>query len=432
MLDKPSLDYRRPALIGLLCLIVLAGGGLAWASIAEISGAVIASGSIVVEGKPKSIQHLDGGIVQGLFVSDGDLVEQDQVLIRLDDTMISANLAIYESRLREAIVRKARLLAELNGNTSFAAPDELAESLGLGALTAEAEQQTAMLNARRLTLESEVEQLDEKIAQFENQTIGVTGLIVEKEVQIETYREEISAVADLVGKGYAPRTRLMALQRAQADLRGQIAEDRSNVARLQNSISETRIAKLQVHREFRERVISEIEENDSKIDELRQQMVATREQLGRVAIRAPVSGMVHELSLFTIGGVVQPGVTVMQIIPQTGVHEIELNVETTAIDQVFLGQRAVIRFPAFHQRTTPELEGEVVSVSPSSVLDETTGLAFYRISVGISDEQLARLGDKTLIPGMPVEAYFTTDQRTVVSYLVKPLVDQLHHTFREE
>lgn len=432
MSDRPSLDYRRPALLGLLGLAVLAGGGVAWASVAEISGAVIASGAVVVEGKPQSVQHLDGGVVSALFVTDGDHVEKDQVLIELDDTMIAANLSIYEGRLREAIVRKARLIAELNGEDSFEAPVELAQSLGLGDLASAVEQQSALLQARRLTLESELEQLDERIAQYGNQMIGVNGLIDEKDVQTGIYDDEIAAIGSLVQRGYASRTRLMALQRAQADLRGQVAEHRAEVARLENSISETRIAKLQAQREFRERVVSEIEENDTEVDELRQQMEATREQLGRVAIRAPVSGMVHELSLFTIGGVVQPGETVMQIISQSREHEIELNVETTAIDQIFLGQQTAIRFPAFHQRTTPELHGEVASISPSSVIDEATGLAFYRIAVEISDEELARLGDKALIPGMPVEAFIATEQRTVISYLVKPLIDQLHHTFREE
>ena len=432
MQEKPSLNYRRPALIGLLGLAVLVGGGVAWATVAEISGAIIAAGSVVVEGKPKSIQHLDGGIVSELMVSDGDRVEQDQVLIRLDDTMIAANLAIYESRLREAIVRRSRLLAELTGERRFEAPVELAATLGLGDLTSAVDQQKALLRARRLTLESELAQLDERINQYGNQIDGANGLIGEKEVQLAHYDDEIGAVAALVRNGYAPRTRLMALQRAQADLRGQVADDRAEVARLENSISEVRIAKLQVQREFRERVISEIEENDTKVDELRQQMEATREQLGRVAIRAPISGVVHELSLFTIGGVVQPGATVMQIIAQTGEHEIEVNVETTAIDQIFIGQPTVVRFPAFHQRTTPELQATVVSVSPSSVIDEASGLAFYRIAVGISDEELARLGDKALIPGMPVEAFIATDQRTVLSYLVKPLADQLYHAFREE
>ena len=201
---------------------------------------------------------------------------------------------------------------------------------------------------------------------------------------------------------------------------------------MQNSISETRIAKLQVDREFRERVVSEIEKNDARVDELRQQLEATRKQLARVAIRAPVAGIIHELSLYTVGGVVQPGQTVMQIIPQNGEHEIELNLDTLSIDQVYIGQRAIVRFPSFHQRTTPELNGAVGSVSPSSVIDEKTGAAFYRVVVVIDEREMDVLDGKKLIPGMPVEAFFPTNSRTIMSYLVKPLTDHLMHVFREE
>jgi len=413
-------------------IIVLLGGGLAWASIAEISGAVIASGAVVVEGKPKSVQHLDGGIVKSLHVTAGDLVNQDQLLVMLDDTSISANLAIYVRRLREGIVRKERLRAELTGADSFKPPQDLATLLNLGNLSASVEQQMSLLTARRLTRQAQLEQFDEKIAQFGNQITGVLALKTEKVNQIETYREELDPLLPLAEKGLVSKKRIMGLKRSQAELRGQIAEHGSEVSRLQNSISETRIAKLQIDREFRERVVSEIEKNDAQVDELRQQMDATRKQLARVAIRAPVAGIVHELSLYTVGGVVQPGQTVMQIIPQNGEHEIELNLDTLSIDQVFIGQRVIVRFPSFHQRTTPEVNGVVGSVSPSSVVDEKTGATFYRVVVVINKREMDVLGGKKLIPGMPVEAFFPTNSRTIISYLVKPLTDHFMHVFREE
>lgn len=225
---------------------------------------------------------------------------------------------------------------------------------------------------------------------------------------------------------------MIALERAKSDMRGQIAEHRAEIARVENSISETKITKLQLNREFKEKVIAEIEEIQTKIEELAQQLVATRKQLSRIDIKAPVSGIIHELSLHTIGGVVQPGQVLMQIIEQKGEFEIELNIDTVSVDQVFVGQGVVIRFPAFHQRTTPQLEGSIKTVSPTSVVDEKTGMAFYRATVDLPVAELQKLGSKELIPGMPVEGVVATEERTVLAYLTKPITDNLIYVFREE
>ncbi len=429
---KPRMNYRGPVLVGLAALAIMFVGGFGWASYARIASAVIASGTVVVEGKPKSVQHLDGGIVKAIHVDTGSRVKRNQILMELDDTTIAANLAIYERRLREAIVQKERLAAELNGEREFAPPSQLAELLKLGDLSASVAQQRSLMKARRLTRESQIEQFDEKIAQLRNQIDGVEGLGTEKEAQIEKYAEEIGAIADLVKKGLATRSHLLSLERAQAELRGQAAEQRAEASRLHNAVTETRLAKLQVEREFRERALADLEKVDAAIDELRQQVQTTRKQLARIAIRAPVPGIVHELNVFTVGGVVQAGQTVMQIIPQTGAHEIEINVAVNAIDEVALGQRVIVRFPAFHQRTTPELDGVVDGISPSSVVDNERGLAFYRVAVAIPADEMAKLGGKRLIPGMPVEAFLPTGERTVMSYLLKPLTDHLTRAMREE
>ncbi|MEQ1711286.1 MAG: HlyD family type I secretion periplasmic adaptor subunit [Hyphomicrobium sp.] len=430
--DQPRLDYRRHALAGMLLLVVLFGGSLAWASYATISSAVIATGVVVVQGKPKSVQHLDGGIVEAIHVKAGDRVVADQILVRLDDTTLAANLAIYERRLRDAIVLRERLGAELDGRPEFEPPLELARLLKLGDLSVSVAQQVSLMDARRLTRESQLAQLDEKIVQVEHQISGIDGMRGEKEKQVAAYAEEIEVVEGLLKEQLTTNTRYLALMRAQAELRGQIAEQVGEAAKLATAITETRIAKLQLVREFRERVAAEIEKADAQIDELRQQTETTRKQLARVLIRAPVSGIVHELNLFTVGGVVAPGQTLMQVIPQHGKHEIELSIETTAIDQIEVGQRVIVRLPAFHQRTTPELDGHVLAVSPSSVVDEKTGAAFYRVAIDIPEGELARLDGKKLVPGMPVEANIPIADRTVMSYLVKPLFDNLSRALREE
>lgn len=428
----PSFNYRRPAIAGTTLIVLLIGGIIGWAYSTRIAGAVIASGAIMVEGKPKSIQHLDGGIVKEIHVMAGDRVERGQTLMELDGSTVAATLAIYKGRLAEAIVRKARLLAELEDKDEFDPPADPDDVLTERDFADVIVQQTALIKARRTTRLGQLDQLDEKIRQFENQIEGTEGLIYEKTNQVDAFEEDRVGVDSLVKQQWAAKSRLTALERAQADLRGQIAEHRAEIARIRNSISEVRISKLQIEREFREKVIEEIEKTDSSIHELRQQTSTTVQQLRRISIKAPVAGIVHELSVFTIGGVVQPGQTVMQVIPVSDRSEIELRVDTRSVDEVFVGQRVFVRFPAFHQRTTPQLEGEITGLSPSSVVDENTGYSFYRATVAIADEEMSALDGKKLIPGMPVEALIPTTERTVLSYLVKPLVDQVEHAFREE
>lgn len=425
--------YRRPAIIGVLALAALFGGTGAWASRTEIAGAVIASGEVVVKGKPKLIQHLDGGVVEAINVEAGDRVEAGDVLIEIDDTTTAANLAIYRTRLRDALVRKRRLLAELEGETAIGEVDPaVVAEHGLGSLDAAREQQLALMRARAETQTGKLAQFDERIAQFGNQIEGVEGLMAERENQIAVYDEEIAVQDRLVKRKLSQRSQLMALQRERADLRGQMAENVAEIARLRNSISEARISKLQVAREFREAIMTEIEETDARIKEMAQQIDATRRQLERSAIVAPVSGIVHEMLVHTIGGVVSPGQAVMQIVPQDGELDLEVNVDTQSVDQLRLGQYARVRLPAFHQRSTPELDGEVAMISASSVLDERTGLSFYRVLLRLKEGEIDRLGDKRLVPGMPVEALLPTENRTVLSYLTRPLTDNLARTFREE
>lgn len=428
----PKLSYRPTVFIAMFLILFLFCGVAAWGSLARISGAVLATGTVVVKGKPKSIQHLDGGVVKAIHIDAGDVVRKGQALIELDDTNIAANLEIYKSRLRDSLLRKRRLLAELNGEDAFEIPMEDIRKYELTSVREAFEQQAALMKARQLTRQAQSAQFVEKIKQLENQIDGVSSLIKEKKLQIDTFEDEAKAVSVLVKRKLAAKSRLMSLERARADMRGQIAEHGSEIARHRNAISETRIAKLQTEREFREKVVAELETTDAGAAELKQQISATVQQLGRVVIRSPVAGVVHELNQYTIGGVVQPGQVLMQIISDHGQHEFELNVDAVSVDQVQVGQRAIIRFPAFNQRTTPELNGKIESLSPSSVVDEQSGLTFYRIIVSINEAEMGRLGSNRLVSGMPVEGFVPTSERTVLSYLIKPLMDQLAYALREE
>ena len=426
-------NFHRPAIIGLAMVVVLLGAGLTWASLAKVSGAVIASGTVGISGKPKTIQHLDGGVVRRINVEPGQVVKQGDDLVEVEDKTILANLKIYRGRLRDLLVRKQRLLAELEDKTVFKAPDAtLFERYSLGDVEAAMIQQQSMLQARRKSAEGEVAQLDQRIAQFKQQIRGVEGVKTSKLSQLTVYEKERDSVAKLVKQSLAAKNQLLTYDRSFADLHGQIAEHDADIGRLRNSISEVEISKQQVSRNFREKVISELDEIDAKIDELVQQVDATDQQLQRTIIRSPIDGVVHELALFTIGGVIQPGQGIMQIVPQSNKLDIEVNLDTQFIDEIAIGQKAVVRFPAFHQRSTPEIFGEVARVSPTSVVDEKNGYAFYRVGIAITPAELSRLGVNVLVPGMPVEAIMPTSERTVIEYLLKPLKDNLVHVFREE
>jgi len=431
--QEPTLKtgLTRTAIIGILAFVVLFSGGAYWAWATQIAGAVIAPGQVEVIGKPKSIQHLDGGIVEEILVGDGQFVNHGEVLVRLDDTMLKANLEIYKTRLSEALATRDRLIAEQRDapRIGFDEPDPVLVDVDK---VLHRQGQQEIFTARRELERGRKEQLTEKIRQFENQSRGVDGLIEAKNRQLALIDQEITAMTTLSEKGLARASQLMGLQRSQADLLGQIAEHTSELARIQNSIRDTELEMLQGERQIKEQVVTELREVTTSIQELRQQIATTRKQLDRVHVRAPNSGRIHEMQVTTIGGVVRPGGTLLQIVPLDEGVGFRSRINPTAVDQVYNGQTATLRFSAFNQRTTPELTATVTDVSPTSVLDEVTGQEFFWVTLTVSDAELARLGDLELVPGMPVEAFIKTTDRTVLSYLVKPLTDQINQAFREE
>lgn len=428
----PNVNYSRPLRFGLgafAILFVVIGG---WLALAPLASAVIAQGGVAVRGRPQLVQHLDGGIVRHIQVRNGDVVRQGDLLVQLDETLLVANLEIYRNRLREAVARKARLEAERDGLPEIVFDEAIAREAGLGDIALHREGQGKLFLARRAAREGQVAQLLEKIAQSRNQIAGVEGLMAARHEQMSFIDRELTGLRQLADKGYAAINRVLAQERARAELAGQIAENAAELARIRNAIQETEISILQVDRQFQEAVLTELREASTQVDDMVQQIVATTKQLERVEIRAPVNGVVHELAVHTIGGVIPPGGTLMQLISMDDGVEIEANVEPQFIDQLQAGQVAVIRFPAFNQATTPELEGAVSRISPTSVVDETTGIAFYRIGVDVGRAELDKLRGLTLVPGMPAEAHIKLQERTALSYLVKPLVDHWHRAMREE
>jgi HlyD family type I secretion membrane fusion protein len=418
---------RMGVLAGLALLLVVFG----WAYMTQINGAVIASGSAVVRGKPKIVQSLDGGIVEEVHVRDGDLVRAGDTLLRLDPTLLRINLEMYRNRLAETRAEINRLQAEqINANTlSFDYDRSYLDGLALMQINAS---QAEIFSARREVIKGREEQLREKVAQFKNQIAGVDGLIRAKQEQLTFIEQELEDVRALHADGLAREGQVLELQRARAQLLGEISEHQSKLARIRNSVRDTELEILQSKRQFKEQVVTDLRKAVMQSEELVLQIVTAQKQLERIEILSPVDGIVHEMQVFNAGGVVPPGETILQVVPIAKGVDFEIRVDPNAIDQVVMGQRAKVVFTAFNTRTAPEVFGTVSGISPDSVTDPGTGQSFYRVMLAIPPQELARLEGHEILPGMPIEAFLQTGERTVLSYLTRPLSDQLRRAFRDD
>jgi HlyD family secretion protein len=416
--------------IGVFASLALLIIGFVWMQSTMIAGAVIASGQAVVSGKPKVVQSLDGGVVAEIFVEDGDVVRAGDVLLKLDPTLLLINLDIYRNRLAEVTARESRLQAEYLGEVSITRLPLPAQLDGV-AIEQHYVGQQAVFQARRDVLEGLQEQLDERILQFGNQTDGVEGQTSSVRDQLGYVERELTSLQTLNKEGLARESQVLELQRTQSGLLGQLSQLQSELARIKNSIRDTELEILQSDRTFKEEVVTELREATASREELGLEIITIEKQLERIDILAPTDGIIHEMQVYTVGGVVPPEATIVQIIPQSEGVEFELRIDPKAIDQIFVGQKAKVSFPAFDMRTIPEIFGTLSEVPPSSVTDPTTGQSYYRVGLSVPPEGLAMLGNVDLIPGMPIEAFLETGERSVLSYLTKPLMDQLSRAFRE-
>ncbi len=432
--DIPPLKTSSKGLVssGLIAFAVLFLGMGVWMFFASIQGAIIASGTVSVLGKPKTIQHLDGGLVAEIMVENGEVVEAGEVLVRLDDTMLKANIDIYKNRFREAVSMRDRLSAEQQGLSQIEWDEEIFTANGILPGAEVREGQNRIFQARRATRIGQVSQLRERILQLENQIEGLDALSKSKGSQIGILDKEFEAINSLAKDGYASESRVLTLQRQIEEIKGQQFEHQAETSRVRNTISEVRVQIGQINREFDQAVITELREAELSVKDMEQEILATQVQLNRVDILAPIPGVIHEQSIFTIGGVIAPGAAILQIIPVDKEMEFEVNVEPQNIDQIFVGQEVSVLFSAFNARTTPQLNGSVKSVSLNTSVNEETGFAFYPVRVAVSTEELERLGELELISGMPIEAFFTTESRSPLNYLTKPLTDNIKRAGREE
>ncbi|WOF72538.1 HlyD family type I secretion periplasmic adaptor subunit [Parvibaculaceae bacterium PLY_AMNH_Bact1] len=430
--DGDANEYRQALLWGYAVAAIFSIAFFGWAFFTVISGAVVAPGSIVIQGQVKTVQNLDGGIVAEIAVKEGQNVAKGDLLLRLDSSLLMANRAIVEGRLAEAIALQTRLLAERDSVEVLSKPALLPILVNASSIDQAIRTQTEILEARSLTREGQTNQLTERIHQFEEEIVGAQGLQIARREQLALISKELGGVKELYDQGHAPLTRVLALERESANLKGQISEMSGSIARLRSSIGETRLQLLQINKDFREQVLTELRDASAQVEELREQHLSLLEQVERTEIRSPVEGVVHELAMHTLGGVVRPAEPILKIVPAEKHLIINVRVEPLHIDQIYAGQSAFVKLTAFNSRSVPDLECNVTTVSPDLVTDERSGMAWYEANLELAPNEAEKLGGLSLVSGMPAEAFIRTTDRTVMGYLLKPLSDQIFRAFREE
>lgn len=434
MSDVEELDrnLRRHIWIIAVAAIILVIGLGGWAATTEFAGAVIAPGQVVVNSNHKKVQHPTGGVIGELLVREGDQVNAGDILVRLDDTQTRTNLAIVTKALDEMAARQAREEAERDGADKIDFPTDLLARMDNPDVAKAVNGERRQFDVRSAAREGQRSQLKERIVQLNEEISGNEAQIASKANQIEWITKELASVNQLWAKNLVPYNRVTALEREKERLEGERGQLLAAIAQAKGKITEINLQILQIDQEMRSEVGRDLAEIRAKTAELVEKKVAAEDLLRRVDIRAPIDGTVFQLSVHTVGGVIMAGEVIMLVVPATDSLEVETKVQPQDIDQIRIGQPAALRFTAFNMRTTPELNGQVSRVSADVSEDQKTGVRYFTVRIAVPPEELAKLGNFKIISGMPVEAFIHTNSRTVISYLVRPLTDQLQRAFREK
>jgi HlyD family secretion protein len=422
---------RSTVVAGLAVAVALVGGVGWWAGTSVISGAIIASGTVVVESNVKKVQQQSGGTVRSIMVRNGDYVSVGDVLVRLDDRTAQASLQIVSQQLDRARLRMARLIAETTGATELTVPPALAERAGDPEIAGLIDGERALLASDLNLLESKKAQLDTRNQQYREQIDGLEAQRSAAHEALALAERDVVTVQSLYDRKLAPLDRLTALQSQIIQQKGEIGRLTAAIAEAQGRISENAMIDTQTEEDFRKNANTDLRDTEGKEAELIERQTVAQNQLEDTVVRAPQDGVVQELSVHTIGGVVSPGETMMLIVPRTDRRVVDAQVSPMHIDEVHVGQPVVIRFSAFDRTTTPECHGKVENVSADLVRDQNARTAYYLARIDVSDEAVCLGGDKALVPGMPTELHIQTGDRTVWSYIFKPLTDQMMRAMRE-
>lgn len=422
----------RPMLLGVLSLLVLFGGFGTWAVTANISGAIISQGRVAVDSNRQVVQHPDGGVVTEIRVREGDRVTAGDILIRLDPVEIRSTSDILRDQLLEIAARSVRLMAERDeAETLRFPPDLLAEAARNPPVAEMVQGQINLFDARVASRDREAEQLTRRKEQIAAQVDGIAAQSEALTLQLGFIREELDAQRTLLERGLAQAPRVLALQREEAALLGQVGEFRASVAELKGRATEIDLEILQLGNQAREAAITELRDLSFRQIELAEQFRALQGRMARLDITAPVDGVVYDMQVFAERSVIRPADPVLFIVPQDRPLVIQTQVDPIHIDQVYPGQPVTLRLPSFDARTTPELFGEIIRVSPDAFTDQATGLTHYQAEILPNEGETDRLNGQPMLPGMPVEAYLRTDDRTPMGYLIKPFADYFNRAFRE-
>lgn len=423
---------RGPLLLGAAAILLLLGGFGAWAGLTTIAGAVVATGQVEVDQNRQVIQHIDGGVVDEILVKNGDNVLAGTPLLRLDGTLLRSERTIVEGQFYELLARSGRLEAERDDRTEVNYPETLLEGAALNAELAQLMNgQTRLFAARAETLSKTLEQLEKRGDQTRSQIEGVDAQIIALGIQFELIGRELTDQRTLFDRGLAQASRVLALEREAAALQGELGELQAARAQAEGRLTEIDLERLRLANERSEAAESELRDIGYRVLELAERRRALSGQIERLELRAPVSGVVHAMEVTTPRSVIRPADPVLYLVPQDRPMVIAARIATINIDEVAIGQQVRLRFSAFSSRTTPEVFGQVVRVSPDALVDETTGMPYYRAEIMLDPSEHERLGALTLIPGMPVEVYLRTGERSPIAYLVKPLSDYFNRAFRE-
>mgnify|MGYP000967016751 CR=1 FL=1 len=424
--------FARDLRTGLKMLVGGVGVLSIWAVAVPLSAAIVVGGTLVAAGNIKKVQHPNGGVTAQIFVRDGATVREGDLLVRLDETQARTNLSVVAKQLDEIRTRIARLAAERDSSSEIVPPREWETKVAGGR---DADQillaEKSLFVARTTARLGQKDLLRRQTNQLSEQVSGLNAQVKSKESQLELISSELSGIKGLYEKQLVPLTRLTALQRESARLDGERGQLQAAIAETQSKISAAELQIVRIDQDFQTDVLKELRDSREKEAELTERIVAAKDLFNRIDIRAPTSGIVHQLSVHTIGGVIAPGEVIMEIVPNSDELQIEGRLQPKDIDQARVGQKAVVRFPAFNQRTTPELDGVVSFISADLTQDRQTNSSYYTIKVVLPREQRERLGSLQLISGMPSELFLNAGSRTMMSYLLKPIVDQARRSFNQ-
>jgi HlyD family secretion protein len=419
--------FRRTRMLAVLVFGIFGS----WAAFATITGALIAPGFIVVEDNAKVVQHLTGGTVEALLVREGAVVEAGAPLIRLDRTQVQSQLQILQGQIDEMTIRQARLDASRRQSNVIVLPPEIEARRAIPSVARVIDLESILLETSQRTFDGQSAQLRERLQQVEEEAKGLNEQLGARESQVRIIGSELRDLESLLEKNLVPRSRVTALQRERARLLGDIGSFTADLARGRARMSELRHQLLSLEQSRQNEMTQEARETASKLSELMERRIAVEDTLRNIEIRSPVAGTVHQLNVTTIGGVIRPGEALMKIVPANPDVVVEVRIQPRDIDQVRVGQAANVHLMAANQPTTLSLEGTLVLVAPDITVEPATQLRYFLGRVKVKPESLVRANVPRIIPGMPTDVFIRTEERTPLSYFVRPLVDQAARAFRE-